>query len=344
MPSQQSGERDRRSRQACEVFLGRPGIIELTVIHPVDEFRLFVDEANQILRTPSHTPTISAFSAFIHEAERIIVAPTSAPPVAEFQQFVTAAMPLIVAEIKCLLPWLAERAALADRWYVRHDLLSIAGSRLVENSYTELMEWALRPATHPPSAQRRQQSWLKAIGLDENICGEAACIPQTQLVTDDGIPDLVLQFERSTVVIEAKTGSLEHAAPSQKPQTIAYEESVPKTLKLTSDHKIEVVFITPDRREAKNPRAKVTTFIEFAFALASVLDDEQMPADARAAYAMLFTHFLTSPNTTSVPVREVIDSILAWSKQPDWSADEKVLRRMDELLEAVEILIPEEAR
>jgi hypothetical protein len=243
-----------------------------------------------------------------------------------------------------LMPRLAERAALAGRWIVRHDLLSVAGSRLVENSYTELMEWALRPATHPASAERRQRSWLRAVGLDDSICGSGACIPQTQLVTDDGIPDLVLRFENSTVVVEAKTWSAEHAAPSQKPQTVAYEGSVRRTLELDVDHRVEVVFITPSRREAKNQKAKATSFVDFAFALASALDREEMPADTRAAYAMLFTHFLSSPNTTSVSGPEVIGSVLAWSTQPDWSSDEQILRRMDYLLQAIGILMPEEAR
>lgn len=300
---------------------------------------------NLILPSNSKSPTVDAFLVFVHEAERLTTTPAPLPPVAEFRQFVTAAMPLIVPEIKSLLPRLADRAALADRWLVRHDLLSIAGSRLVENSYTELMEWALRPATHPASAQRRQQAWLKAVGLDESICGGSPCVPQTQLATDDGIPDLVLRFENFTVVVEAKTGSAEHAAPSQKPQTVAYEDSVRRTLELGAGHGVEVVFITPDRRDAKNPRAKLTTFVDFAFSLVAALDAEEMSADTRAAYAMLFTHFLSSPTTTaSVPVRQVIDSVLAWSKQADWSADEAVFQRMDKLLQAVVVLIPEYAR
>ena len=253
-------------------------------------------------------------------------------------------MPLLVPEIKSLLPRLADRAALADRWFIRHDLLSVAGNRLVEDSYTELMEWALRPATHPASAQRRQRAWLTAIGLEETVCGGSACVPQTQLATDDGIPDLVLRYEDATVVVEAKTGSAEHAAPSKKPQTVAYEDSVRRTLGLGAGHRVEVVFITPDRRDAKNPKAKLTTFVDFAFALVGALETEEMPADTRAAYAMLFTHFLSSPGTTaSVPVREIIDSVLAWSQGPDWSADEAVFQRMDELLQAVEVLIPEDA-
>ena len=279
---------------------------------------------------------------FVRQAE--LVAIQHPPPVIQFQHFVTAAMPLLVVEIKCLLPRLVDRASVAERWFVGHDLLSIAGRSLIENSYTELMAWALRPTTHLASALRRQQAWLNVIGLDENICGQEPCVPQTQLITDDGIPDLVLQFKNSTVVVEAKTGSAEHAAPSMKPQTIAYQESVPRTLNLASDHTVAIVFITPDGREAKNPQAKSTTFIEFAFALARVLDGEELPADTRAAYAMLFTHLLNSPKTSGVSIQEIVGTIMAWSKQPDWSADERVLERMDDLLEAVEILIPEEAR
>jgi hypothetical protein len=59
---------------------------------------------------------------------------------------------------------LAKNAALVERWVepVEHDLLAIA--RVVEeNSYTELLAWALRPGTHEPSARRRQQEWLASL-------------------------------------------------------------------------------------------------------------------------------------------------------------------------------------
>lgn len=305
--------------------------------HLIDQFRLFVDKAEHLL--PPETKSSKA-SKSIEPAKLNDTPKPSSSPLPEFQCFIEKATPLVVANIKSLLPLIAGRAAIAKRWLVDHDLLAIAGLSFIEDAYTELMAWALHPATHPESAQRRQLAWLKAVGL-EGIGKPNACTPKTQMITEDGIPDLVLQFEQTTVVLEAKTGSAEHNTPSGQPQTIAYPKSVRGKLNLSPEHKIEVVFITPDRRPAENPQAKATTFIEFVFALSTVLDREKLAHDTRIAYAMLFTHFLTYATETDASARELINEIWDWSQHPDWADDKQVLERMPRLLEAMELLLPE---
>jgi hypothetical protein len=290
------------------------------VTNRINGFLIFVSEAERLQQAEVGPRKITEFLKFVHESQKIAIRPTRPPPVDEFNHFIKLARPLLVEEIKNLLPRIAERAVLAERWLTPHDLLSVAGFSFVENSYTALMKWALDPDTHPASAHRRQRAWLKAVGLDENICGKTACVPAPQLGTDDGIPDLVLLFENATIVVEAKTGSAEHAVPSGEFQTVAYPEAVRRTLGLRPEQKIEVVFITPDRRKAASPTAKATTFVEFVYCIAGVFDREEMTAETqatRAAFGMLFTHFLTCATCTREPVRELVDRISEWSRLPD---------------------------
>jgi hypothetical protein len=305
----------------------------------------FINEAKRHLMAADESHPIERFREFIRKAERVEITQQMLPrpPLAEFESFVNRSLPLVVNEIKQFLPRIAERAALAERWLTPHDLLSVGGFTFVENYYTALMKWALDPNTHPASAKRRQRAWMAAVGLDENICGQTECRLVTQLVTGDGIPDLVMRFDVATVVVEAKTGSSEHDAPSGKPQTYAYLDSVWETLKLPPEHDIRCVFITPDRRPAINPEAKATTFIEFVFAIAGALESEGM-ADSqatRAAYSILFTHFLTQATTVDADVRELLERVAAWATQPDWSSDNQVYKRIDALLKAAKLLIPE---
>ena len=173
------------------------------VEYPFDEFRAFVGEANRLQCLEAKSSSVSRTRELVPEFEQRKADGLPSPPVADFTRFVGAALPLVVLEIKSLLPRLSARVALAERWLVPHDLLFVAGFSFIENSYTALMKWALDPATHPPSARRRQRAWLRALGLDENVCGTTACVPKTQLVTHDGIPDLILRFENVIVVVEA---------------------------------------------------------------------------------------------------------------------------------------------
>jgi hypothetical protein len=313
----------------------------------ISDFRQFVLESERLLSSPNKSTAVAKFFEFVQKAEQVTIPrPAFRPaPVADFKHFVLHALPNFVENIKRMLPLMAERAALAERWLVNHDLLHVANFGFVEDSWTELMAWAIDPATHPATADKRQKAWLKAMELDENICNPMACTPKSQFVTDDGIPDLILQFENTTLVVEAKTGSAEHVTPSSKKwQTFAYRESVHRKLNLPPEHKIEVVFITPNRRQAKDPQAKVTTFNEFVFAICGALDNQELPADTRAAYAMLFTHFLTQSVPSNASVRELVADIAFWSRQPDWLDQDQIVLHKDELLAAAQFLIPEKTR
>lgn len=73
-----------------------------------------------------------------------------------------------------------------------------------------------------------------------------------------------IRFPTFTVVVEAKTGSEEHPPPSGELQTLAYPEAVRYRLNLHPDHQLYIVFLTPERRPAANPKAILTTYYEFA--------------------------------------------------------------------------------
>jgi len=307
----------------------------------IGQFRQFAVSAESVLRSSAPPTLRDEFQQFIDLSQRILSRDQSSHPIDQFRQFVELSMPLVVAEIKRQLPTLADLASLASRWLVQHDLLYIARYSGVENSYTELMAWALDPATHLPSAITRQQAWLKGVGIEMIPFGAEPCVPRTQLDTDDGIPDLVLRFPNKTVVVEAKTGTAEHAAPSGLPQTDAYPKAVRRKFELPVDAPIEIVFITPDRRAASNPEAKITTFVEFALCLARALRSEELPTDTRAAYALMFTHFLTCSVPSKVPVKALVEEVVKWSSESDWMNDEQILVRRDHLLAALQLFQPE---
>jgi hypothetical protein len=229
---------------------------------------------------------------------------------------------------------------------IRDDLLEVAGLRFVEDAYTELMRWALAPETHPASAVDRQRSWLQCAGLDEEVCEGAPCEPQTQIWTEDGVPDLILRFRGGTVVVETKTGSREHDTPSGRPQTVSYPQAVRQKFKLPPETPVKVLFVTPEGLSAQNAEAKATTFVEFVFALVRVLDDHGLSRElgTGAAYAMLFTHFLNCATVAKVRASELIERVVSWSKEPDWDSDSRILERRAELLAAIEMLLPERTR
>jgi hypothetical protein len=307
--------------------------------HPVKEFRIFIEQANAISQKPCDT-MLQAFSQFISDATPIYEHLTAPPPTKEFQAFVDEALPMVVAGLKKDLPALMERARLAVRWLVPDDLLAVAGLSYVENSYTELMAWALRPDTHPASALRRQQAWLESLKPKIELVTQQPAHPWTQVGTDDGIPDLILKFEQGVIIVEAKTGTFEHAAPSGATQTVAYEAAVRKKYDLASTVPVYVVLISPNGQEAANPEARNTSYVGFALALAKLLEIEQLPPDTRAAYRMLFTHFLTCATSSTRPVRELVEAIAAWPD--DCQSDGQIpLDRLNDLSVAMKCLLPE---
>ncbi len=285
---------------------------------------------------------IRSFSAFIAAARPNSQRTRPAIGTEAFEQFVRLARPLAVSHLKHDLPRLRMRASLASRWWAPHDLLLEAGLSYVENAYTRLMAWALHPATDPPTATLRQRAWLRALSLDA-FREIDACEPMTQLVTEDGIPDLVLCYPVGTVIVEAKTGTVEHAVPSGEWQTIGYVPAVRARLGLPANARIEVVLITPDGDEAKNVGAKLTTYAGLALAIAEALDHEAMASSTREAFSMLFTHFL-AVSVGRVETRWLIEQTLDWSVQEDWNDDTTVLRHMRVLQQAmIQLRLKEEA-
>jgi hypothetical protein len=304
----------------------------------IDRFGCFITSATHLMNESPSIKSEQEFLDFIKRSQRLLDRPQ---PVDAFRQFINNSMPLVVAEIKQQLPLLARLAVLSSKWLIQHDLLAVAGFGGVEDAYTELMAWALHPATHPPSAASRQHAWLRKLGLDTSAFKDEVCIPRTQFVTEDGIPDLVLRYASYTVVVEAKTGTTEHVVPSGTLQTLAYPEAVRRKLEIPNHESIEIVFITPAGREAANRAAKITTFIDFAVCLAEALEREPLAADTRAAFALVITHFLTCSLPGNIPVRETITRIVEWSGQPEWTDDECVLAHMSGLFAALRLFQPE---
>jgi hypothetical protein len=248
----------------------------------------------------NETPLAAQFCTFVMLAVPLMPASPgpSAPPVEQFREFVERATPLIIGPVRETLEGITPRLARLQRWWAFQDLLSVAGFDMDEDPYTELLAWALAPQTHPDSAVARQSAWLRRAPFFGGIDFTRPAIPRTQFGTDDGRPDLVLQYERCVVVLEAKTGTDEHLTRSGTgtPQTLAYPGAVRRALNLDATTPVYVVFLTRDGRKAANPMAFNTSFVEFCLTLTAALEEFQvsrLPGDLRYAYAMLFTHVLT---------------------------------------------------
>jgi hypothetical protein len=123
---------------------------------------------------------------------------------------------------------------------------------------------------------------------------------------------LILEYDKFVVVLEAKTGSEEHEAPSGILQTMAYPDAVRRAVHIDRSKPVYIVFITPDKSEAANPEAINTTFVEFALSLAAALETIPLPDDLRFAYAMLFTHFLTYAVPPGIDTRSVVQKMDGW--------------------------------
>lgn len=284
------------------------------------------------------------FLEFVVRAQRMVGDENRLSPDAEvFRKFIGEATPMLVSNIRLSLYKIVALAKLAKRWLVRHDLLYDAGLTY-EDSYTNLMAWALHPDTHPASERGRQQAWLASLGLNKEFSVRKPCVPKLWLSTDDGIPDLVLQYQNGVIVVEAKTKSGEHPAPSGGKQTDVYPEAVRRKLQLGENSCVKLVFITRDRKQPSNPEAKSTTFVEFALTLVEVLDRENLHPDTKAAYAMFFTHFLTHAAPYGTDVRKLVDEIVEWSEQSAWSQKSQIPGRLELLLMAAEIFRPEGIR
>jgi len=278
--------------------------------------------------------TYSQFERFVADA-RIFVGglergpPRLATPVSEFSSFIEAAKPLVAGPLRSAVAALGPRIAALSPWLTEHDLLAVAGRTYDEDAYTELLAWAIAPETHPPTALRRQVAWLRSMGLPQPI---APAKPRTQVDTDDGIPDLVLDYGDFTLVVEAKTGSHEHETPtSGSMQTISYPEAVRRRLGLSPSKAVHVAFLTPDRKRAANENAVLTTYLDFTLALADALRDEDLNPDLRAMFKMLFTHFATRAVPFGVEGATVLRGAVSWLTEALLVDDGVLLSRLGDV-------------
>lgn len=288
-------------------------------------------------------PTITdQFHQFIRLSESLLSESEPTTLLPEFQKFVHNSFPLILSPIRTSLETIGPRFAVIRHWLVPHDLLRIAGFTSAEDSYTELMAWALHPDTHPESAIPRQLAWLRVFPFGKALNLNRPAIPRTQFRTKDGIPDLILEYETLVVVTESKTGSDEHYTPSGTFQTLAYPVSVRDALRLDDRKPIYVVFITPERRKAANPEAFNTTFIDFCLSLASELEAFVLPDHLRWTYAALFTHFLTCAVPPGIDTRMIVGKAQKWLG--NLQDDTFILENLNEITEALNLFLPGESR
>ncbi|MCL4750449.1 MAG: hypothetical protein KJ015_09825 [Myxococcales bacterium] len=246
------------------------------------------------------------FAAFVAEAQTV----RPGLRCERFEDFVKLAGPMATRHLRRYVERSIPAAQLLRAWLVapEHDLLAVAGFRMVEDAYTELMAWAIDEDRGSELARRLQVRWLSDIGISHPAFSTLVrpLRVTTQLGTDDGVPDLVLSGEGMLVVVEAKTGSAEHTTPtSGRMQTEAYLDATRKKLGLSPDALGWTIFITPHRVPAASPDALPTTYIQFALSLASALADLEVSGALRLAYAMLITHLVDHAKPMNSDVRAV---------------------------------------
>jgi hypothetical protein len=234
-----------------------------------------------------HVEKLAAFRQFLAVMSHLRT--PSAGNDERFASFIAQASPLVVGPMRRQWQALLPELAVLSRWFSDCDLLDRIVT--IEDSYTQLIAWALNRQTHLATAELLQRKWLTSLGID---WGNAEPVePQTWLRTEDGIPDLVLSYRTHALVVEIKTDSGEHPTPSGNPQTIAYPSAVRKALGLTSDHPIHMVFLTPDGRPGFDSMAIRSTFANFALVLAKALEEVEPPEHLRSAFAMIIRVFAT---------------------------------------------------
>ena len=267
--------------------------------------------------------TLPAFRQFLTAITRL--RPASVDHGERLAWFLAQVRPLVVKPTRIRWEALQPHLTALRPWLTDCDLLDRVVS--LEDSYTELISWSLRPATDPRSAEVRQRSWLASLGIDWRNATPVE--PQTRMLTEDGVPDLVLSFETHTVVVEVKTGSDEHLVPSGDFQTIAYPRAVRTKLGLSSQHPVHMVFLTPDCRAADNPEAICTSFAHFALVLAKALSEVELIDELRFAFAMLITQLATCSSPS-------IKQAASWQ---DEQSDDLLIRRIGEISLIAKLLL-----
>lgn len=286
---------------------------------------------------------ISEFRQFVRLAESLQRADSSTSPQNAFRAFVAEAKPLVISHLHCSLDEIARRARLVVQWMIPHDLLGTAGCAGDEDAYTDLLAWALRPDTHLATALSRQQAWLKQLGMAFAEDLRLPTIPRTQLATDDGRPDLILDYSAQghVLVVEAKTGTEEHETPAGTPQTVSYGPAVRKKLRLPESVQVHVIFLTPNRRAAASPDATCSSFIDFVVALTSQLEDASIGERDRWAFGVLFTHLVNCAAPNQMDLAPLLQQVVDWSAKPGWHDDDAIAARLGALLQAKAVLLPE---
>jgi hypothetical protein len=240
---------------------------------------------------------IAQFIAFVDQAKPILLTPRPRLSIAEFESFLEEAKPLAILQVRQALENQREQLKNVCCWLIpsSSDILAAAGLSGFENPYTNLIKWMLYPSGRPDLAIRCQRAWLKALNLPIAEEIEEAIEPQVQFVIDDGRADIVLHFQQQqcVVIIEAKTGTVEHETPRSKAQTIAYPPAVRRKLGLPADHPCEMIFLTQSGLLAADQSAINTTYDTLVSAIACELSPYELPFDLRWAYSTIITHLLT---------------------------------------------------
>lgn len=212
------------------------------------------------------------------------------------------------------------------------DLLEIAGIQGSEDRYTNLIAWMLSPETHDKFAEQLQYQWLRGIGIPELQEGSVGQV-MTQVVTNDGIPDLILRFPNRVVIVEAKTGSEEHPTPSGAMQTVAYPSAVRRLWSLPMDHPIDVVFLTLNRARPANAEAFATSYMDFCMVAAGVLQQVDVPTPIHQACDLILQHFLQYATPLDVDVRLTLKVLY----ENNWEIGPQTMACIDDVAAVVKL-------
>lgn len=206
------------------------------------------------------------------------------------------------------------------------DILAVAGLQADEDRYTNLIDWMLTSRSNLPAlAKDLQKNWLESVGIKVTDLTFPAEV-STQIVTDDGIPDLIMRFPERLVIVEAKTISVEHPTPSGLMQTIAYPAAMRRYDRLEESFPIDVIFLTMDRSKPSNSNAYATTYIDFCLSALTVLNDDTSD-ELRASWSSIAFHFLNHATPESVDVIQTLQAL----EKTHWKVTPDLMARIDDV-------------
>lgn len=253
---------------------------------------------------------LRAFEEFAKKAARFRLPRRGRIPLDRFRTFATRGLEIVAAPTRKSRQDLAAAIRTLGHWYTQQDLLTATGYKFQEDHLTRLVAWLLKPDLHPPSSRARQFRWLDRLGVE--IHDRRVVEPQLHVTTEDGIPDLVLDYPRDLIVLEAKLDSREHPAPSGRPQTRAYVRSAKRKFDPAGAKRCRIVYLTKDRARASNGRAITTTFGEFALVQAEILLRRRVDDDLNAAVRMVITYMLKTATPKEASMQGVLEKQELW--------------------------------